>query len=851
MKKLLSILVGISLVVPTTLLVVSCGHKIINLKSLKTNIGGIDGLDKKYIIGGIKKANPNYTFNQDDLIINFDSFKHETDTICSIEVDGQNMFASSFTVEFTLNSADLNALEAKIEEAAKLVESNTYSTMINSAKFTLYQEIGYGKGIVKTKPLAHKQDEIGDAIAKLDAAIFDFTRADREVVDVFMLGANINSYGKVKTDRKDPKDPAIEAMKQAFEEAKNIYQKAKSWDNSKEHRNAVDKAAEHLWSTIFGVIMLPNVDNQRPNVENGNLTRSNLNDRMLGDVLEQNQDSQQLAPRANDIELNANKLDAVDNPKLDTFENLIQQANKIEQKDKGFVQYAELKKAIGLAEGIDSVYENEIENEGVLSKAIDDLQKAINDFNDPIKNPDLKAVKASKKLNALLAEANQVSSSKHFKPEQVTNNLTDAIIKANDVGIADLGISREKEVYQAINKLQLAILEFYQADNKFVDYSRLDTTLATAKGLLFGDKNNKLHAVVDHLEREIKKAEHIREQNLLADQEAQVTQVTKTLSEAYEAFIKSESNKVDIKKVITTTNLGRVKNNQEETIRRIVIKENPEIKLQGLDIEIINETSAKIKGNYDYVGEVIVNYTIIPSVAKVETPIVKILNTKMTDLWKQSDLQKAINQANLDVEGGITVEEDKTLNESYIQRWKVTGNGSDDNTFKYASEIDLYFIKNRDTNSNTIYLDGNNKIQVTSTWAPEGTKEIINIGWNGNGWRNTLPDSVEKVPNYISPKIISLSQALAYKPKFNSDISNWDTSNVVNMEALFMGATSFNQDISKWNTSKVTTVEGMFWSARAFNQDLSKWDVSNVTNTNLYDNMADVWNKDFRPKFNK
>ena len=39
--------------------------------------------------------------------------------------------------------------------------------------------------------------------------------------------------------------------------------------------------------------------------------------------------------------------------------------------------------------------------------------------------------------------------------------------------------------------------------------------------------------------------------------------------------------------------------------------------------------------------------------------------------------------------------------------------------------------------------------------------------------------------------------------KFNSDISNWDVSNVTDMTSMFNGCKSFNQDISKWNVSKV------------------------------------------------
>ena len=45
---------------------------------------------------------------------------------------------------------------------------------------------------------------------------------------------------------------------------------------------------------------------------------------------------------------------------------------------------------------------------------------------------------------------------------------------------------------------------------------------------------------------------------------------------------------------------------------------------------------------------------------------------------------------------------------------------------------------------------------------------------------------------------------------FNSDISNWDTSNVTDMSYMFFYASNFNGDISNWDISNVTDMEGMF-----------------------------------------
>ena len=47
-------------------------------------------------------------------------------------------------------------------------------------------------------------------------------------------------------------------------------------------------------------------------------------------------------------------------------------------------------------------------------------------------------------------------------------------------------------------------------------------------------------------------------------------------------------------------------------------------------------------------------------------------------------------------------------------------------------------------------------------------------------------------------------------PLFNQDISNWDTSNVIDMARMFYGSPSFNQDLSGWKTGKVINMAQMF-----------------------------------------
>lgn len=74
---------------------------------------------------------------------------------------------------------------------------------------------------------------------------------------------------------------------------------------------------------------------------------------------------------------------------------------------------------------------------------------------------------------------------------------------------------------------------------------------------------------------------------------------------------------------------------------------------------------------------------------------------------------------------------------------------------------------------------------------------------------------------------------------FNGDISQWNVSNVRNMNGVFSNS-KFNGDISKWDVSHVETMEFMF-SDSEFNGDISGWDVSHA---------RDMSNMFYRSEFN-
>ncbi|WP_434337584.1 BspA family leucine-rich repeat surface protein [Mycoplasma capricolum] len=108
-----------------------------------------------------------------------------------------------------------------------------------------------------------------------------------------------------------------------------------------------------------------------------------------------------------------------------------------------------------------------------------------------------------------------------------------------------------------------------------------------------------------------------------------------------------------------------------------------------------------------------------------------------------------------------------------------------------------------------------------------------------------LPWTIKKVPKELPKQITSLNRA--FHLNLNTQITNldnWNTSNITNMEWMFTGAQKFNQDLSKWDVSKVTNMNSMFTNAEMFNQDISKWDVSKVTNMYSMFAGAKMFNQD-------
>ncbi|AVP49214.1 BspA family leucine-rich repeat surface protein [Williamsoniiplasma luminosum] len=250
--------------------------------------------------------------------------------------------------------------------------------------------------------------------------------------------------------------------------------------------------------------------------------------------------------------------------------------------------------------------------------------------------------------------------------------------------------------------------------------------------------------------------------------------------------------------------------------------------------------NGSIENDYKWKGSIVLTHEwkkkidTTKDISEIKEDLEKIVRSK-EEFWTVEALEKKVLE--LDPTGGIKVVE-QTLSKSEevpIKKWKFTADGSINNDYKYNGELEIYQIKDMQTYAQTIYIDADSKaVKSTNDIVPEGTKEVLHIGFGMDNEKNLMgahkmPKTIEKVPNYISPQIKSLYKIFDGAKQFNdSNISQWNTSNVEIMENVFMDAELFNQELNDWNVSNVWDMNSMFLRAKSFNKDLNNWNTSKV-----------------------
>lgn len=115
----------------------------------------------------------------------------------------------------------------------------------------------------------------------------------------------------------------------------------------------------------------------------------------------------------------------------------------------------------------------------------------------------------------------------------------------------------------------------------------------------------------------------------------------------------------------------------------------------------------------------------------------------------------------------------------------------------------------------------------------EDTPDLSDVTNLGGMFERAIQFKGGNMSNWDVSNVTNMESMFCNANSFRDDLSNWDVSNVTDMESMFARAYAFDSDLSKWNVSCVTDMHWMFAQASAFTSDVSQWDVSSVKDMSL------------------
>lgn len=110
---------------------------------------------------------------------------------------------------------------------------------------------------------------------------------------------------------------------------------------------------------------------------------------------------------------------------------------------------------------------------------------------------------------------------------------------------------------------------------------------------------------------------------------------------------------------------------------------------------------------------------------------------------------------------------------------------------------------------------------------------------------------------FVGPHTTGIGQLFYGCISYNNDLTNWETENITNFQAVFRDADSFNGDVTNWRLDSATNLTETFWHADSFNRDINTnvrtdgnlaWHTANVTSFHgilaftSFNQSLDKWN---------
>lgn len=116
----------------------------------------------------------------------------------------------------------------------------------------------------------------------------------------------------------------------------------------------------------------------------------------------------------------------------------------------------------------------------------------------------------------------------------------------------------------------------------------------------------------------------------------------------------------------------------------------------------------------------------------------------------------------------------------------------------------------------------NEKLKVSANqYKPKDLKELTQI------IKDAVADDNEADLNFIDTSLITSMNSLFEDIDFDGDISNWDVSNVKDMDYMFYTSNFTGKNspgMNKWNVLNAETMDSMFEMSK-FEQDISGWEI--------------------------
>jgi PKD repeat protein len=157
---------------------------------------------------------------------------------------------------------------------------------------------------------------------------------------------------------------------------------------------------------------------------------------------------------------------------------------------------------------------------------------------------------------------------------------------------------------------------------------------------------------------------------------------------------------------------------------------------------------------------------------------------------------------------------------SEIENFTTSGNKNHTYTTAGEYEVSISGTLTQFGNGLTGYSNADKFIEVSSF----GNIGLISLS---GAFKNAI--NLVSVPSSLPSSVIDLSHCFHRASLINdSNITNWDVSNVKYIDYMFYRASSFNQNIFIWTPTNLEKYTYMLYKATKFNQPFSGWIVNKI-----------------------